>query len=97
MLAPRAAVEDDQAEDGFPGKEAVEAVAARPAQRLARPPQHDEAAEGEGEQVDLECGQSGTRQISMTLAKGLPSLIGMVSTRKPWPRSSSIHSASLRQ
>ena len=41
--------------------------------------------------------QTGTRQTSMTLAKGLPSFIGSVSTVKPKRLISSTHSASGRQ
>ena len=41
--------------------------------------------------------QAGTRQTSMTLAKGLPSFIGSVSTVKPKLLIRSTHSASVRQ
>ncbi len=41
--------------------------------------------------------QAGTRQTSMTLAKGLPSFIGSVSTLKPKLLIRSTHSASVRQ
>ena len=96
LLAPGLTIEHDKGKNALPGEKTVKAMPARMTQSLARQPEKNGGARQQDKQVNQQGIHSGTRQISMTLAKGLPSLIGMVSTLKPMFLSRSIHSANCR-